>query len=111
MHLCSVISVDDTSIPDLVDDNQKNKKPLDMKKILTAAGAVVVVIALILGGMAMFANKNTDNVYVCYSDGKYKLVTDMKKADSLHRLHRLQLLQWLRDGHGQQEGRAGPGPR
>ena len=58
-------------------------KKLDLKKILIAAGALVVVIAMILGGIAMFANKDSENVFVCYSDGKYKLVTDTKKAETL----------------------------
>lgn len=58
-------------------------KNLDLKKILIAAGALVVVIAMILGGIAMFANKDSENVFVCYSDGKYKLVTDTKKAETL----------------------------
>lgn len=59
-------------------------KKLDLKKILIAAGALVVVIAIILGGIAMFANKGSENVFVCYSDGKYKLVTNLKKAETLN---------------------------
>lgn len=58
-------------------------KKMDLKKILIAAGALVVVIAMILGGIAMFANKDSENVFVCYSDGKYKLVTNTKKAETL----------------------------
>ena len=77
------VSVDETKIPNPVEEKEP-KKPMDVKKILTAVGAVVVVIAMILGGMAMFANKDSDNVYVCYSDGKYKLVTNVKKAETLN---------------------------
>ena len=58
-------------------------KNLDLKKILIAAGALVVVVAMILGGIAMFSGKDSENVFICYSNGRYKLVSNVKKAETV----------------------------
>ena len=59
------------------------KKKVNSKMIIGIAVAVVVVIAAIFGMKALFSGAGSDNAYAYVSDGKYELITNLKKDKTI----------------------------
>lgn len=59
------------------------KKKVGSKKIIAIAVAVVVVIVAILGLKTLFSGSSGDNAYAYLSDGRYELITNLNKDQTI----------------------------
>lgn len=59
------------------------KKKPELKKLIGLAVAVIAVIAVVFGGKALFSGSGGDNVYAYLSDGRYELITDLEKDQTI----------------------------
>ena len=61
----------------------KPKKKIDTKKIVIIAIAAVAALAVLIGVIALVGSAGGDNAYVYLSDGRYELLTNIDKGESL----------------------------
>lgn len=59
------------------------KKKVGSKKIIAIAVAAVVVIVAILGLKTLFSGSSGDNAYAYLSDGRYELITNLNKDQTI----------------------------
>lgn len=60
------------------------KKKPDMKKIIAAVAAVAVLLILVIGVRALLSGGGSkDNAYVYLENGRYELLTNIKKGESI----------------------------
>ena len=59
------------------------KKKVGSKKIVAIAVAAVVVIVAILGLKTLFSGSSGDNAYAYLSDGRYELITNLNKDQTI----------------------------
>lgn len=55
----------------------------DRRKMLLIAVAVLVVLALAAGAFMLFWGAGSKNAYICLSDGRYELITNLDKGELL----------------------------
>ncbi len=59
------------------------KKKINIKKILIPVIALVVIVGIIIGVVSIIGKAGNKNAYVCFSDGSYELITNVKKGETI----------------------------